>query len=133
MSYDELDDRQGGSSFLIGFIAGSILGAGLALLYAPKTGQEMRREVAGRAERLGKRAAEEYDVASARVAEYTDRGREAYQTAAGKAREFARRGRHEAEDVLDRTREAFGEAGTHAEAGVAAAKANLRDAGEPRG
>ena len=51
MSYDESSGRNGGG-FLIGFIAGSMIGAGLALLFAPKPGDQTRREVAEQAQRV---------------------------------------------------------------------------------
>lgn len=86
MSYNDADTRNGGSaSFLIGFIAGSVLGAGLALLFAPRTGPEMRRELADRAQRLRERAADGYDTASERVADFAERGKAAYRNAADKA------------------------------------------------
>ena len=53
MSVDDSNGRNGGATFLIGFIAGSMLGAGLALLFAPRPGDETRREVAERAHRQG--------------------------------------------------------------------------------
>lgn len=133
MSYDELHDRQGGASFLLGFIAGSVLGAGLALLYAPRPGSEMRREVADRAQKFGQRAAHEYEVASERVAQFTERGRDAYKTAADKARDLASRAREEAGHVADQARAAAGEAQSAAETGAASARSNLRDVREPRG
>lgn len=133
MSYDELHDRQGGASFLLGFIAGSVLGAGLALLYAPRPGAETRRDVADRAQQFGKRAAHEYEVASERVAHLTERGREAYQSAADKARDLARRAREDAGKAADDARATLDEVQAAAEAGAEAFRSNLRDVREPRG
>ena len=52
MSHDDLHESNSGATFLIGFIAGSMLGAGLALLFAPKPGDQTRREVAEHAQRV---------------------------------------------------------------------------------
>jgi gas vesicle protein len=77
------------ASFLIGFIAGSMLGAGLALLFAPQPGDETRREVAERAQRVREKAREGLGSASDRVAQFAERGKAMYQDAAEKAREAA--------------------------------------------
>ena len=93
MSHD--DDANGrnnnsGATFLIGFIAGSMLGAGLALLYAPKPGDEIRREMAERAQRASEKARAGLGTASDRVAHFAERGKAIYETAAEKAREAAK-------------------------------------------
>ena len=43
-----MSDEKGISAgtVLVSFVAGAAIGAGLALLYAPKTGQEMREQIA---------------------------------------------------------------------------------------
>ena len=86
---DDAHGRDSGSTFLIGFIAGSMLGAGLALLFAPKPGDETRREVAERAQRVRDKAREGLGTASDRVTHFAERGKAIYQTAAEKAREAA--------------------------------------------
>ena len=88
MSYDESRGRNGGG-FLIGFIAGSMIGAGLALLFAPKPGDQTRREVAEQAQRVREKAREGLGTASDRVSHFAERGKAMYQTAADKAREAA--------------------------------------------
>lgn len=37
-----MSEREGGSSFLIGFIIGTLAGVAVGLLYAPKSGKETR-------------------------------------------------------------------------------------------
>jgi gas vesicle protein len=86
---DDANGRNSGSTFLIGFIAGSMLGAGLALLFAPRPGDETRREVAERAQRVRDKAREGLGTASDRVTHFAERGKAIYQTAAEKAREAA--------------------------------------------
>jgi len=53
--------------FLMGLIAGAVLGAGLGMLLAPQAAVELRRRLAGSAKSLGKTASERYQQASARV------------------------------------------------------------------
>lgn len=52
------------SSFLIGFLAGGVLGAVIALLYAPKPGKELRADIKNKAGEVVE-GAEEY-VSAAR-------------------------------------------------------------------
>lgn len=132
MTYNDLDDRDGGASFLLGFIAGSVLGAGLALLFAPRSGEETRRDVADRAQRLSKRAADEYEAAAERMSHLAERGKEAYRSAADRARDLADRGRHEAEDLAEKAHTAVDDAQARVEAGASAAKADFRDLSERR-
>jgi gas vesicle protein len=40
--YDRLEREDGGSSFLMGLLAGTVLGAGLGMLFAPKAGSDLR-------------------------------------------------------------------------------------------
>ena len=50
-------EEQSGASFVLGMLTGAFVGAGVALLFAPKTGQEMRQQLGeqyrGLAERVG--------------------------------------------------------------------------------
>jgi gas vesicle protein len=72
----ERDDRAG--SFLMGLLAGTILGAGLGMLFAPKSGSELRSQIGDQAGRLRDAANETYSQASEKVSQMVDRGREAY-------------------------------------------------------
>jgi gas vesicle protein len=50
-------EEQSGGSFMMGVVAGAFVGAGLALLFAPKAGNEIRAQIGeqyrGLAERVG--------------------------------------------------------------------------------
>jgi gas vesicle protein len=50
-------EDQSASSFMLGIMTGAVIGAGVALLFAPRTGQEMRQQLGeqyrGLAERAG--------------------------------------------------------------------------------
>ena len=53
--------------FLMGLIAGAVLGAGLGMLFAPRAAVEFRGRLANSARSLGKTASDRYQQASARV------------------------------------------------------------------
>ena len=83
--YDRLEREDGGGSFLMGLLAGTVLGAGLGMLFAPKAGAELRSQIGSQvADQTGKirEAAEPYyNQASEKVSQIVDRGREAYDRA----------------------------------------------------
>lgn len=73
------------SDALVGFLFGAVVGAGLALMMAPATGEETRRKIAETARRLGHDAQGKVDAVKDRfrrgaeeVREAVDAGREAY-------------------------------------------------------
>lgn len=53
-------EDQSGASFVLGMMTGAFIGAGIALLFAPKTGTEMRQQLGeqyhGLADRVGEHA-----------------------------------------------------------------------------
>jgi hypothetical protein len=88
--YDRIEREDGGGSFLMGLLAGTVLGAGLGMLFAPKAGSEVRRQLSEQANRLRSTATETYSQASEKisqasdkVSQMVDRGREAYDRARG--------------------------------------------------
>jgi gas vesicle protein len=81
--YDRYEREDGGGSFLMGLLAGTVLGAGLGMLFAPKTGTELRHQLGESATRLRSSAEGTYDQASEKVHQMMDRGREAYDRARG--------------------------------------------------
>ena len=58
--------------FLLGILAGTVFGAGLAMYFAPKVRSEIRRKVTDSAKGLGNAAAEYYGQASACVSDAAD-------------------------------------------------------------
>ena len=76
--YDRFERDDRGGSFLMGLLAGTILGAGLGMLFAPKAGSELRSQIGDQAGRLRDAANETYSQASGKVGQMVDRGREAY-------------------------------------------------------
>lgn len=79
--YDRFEKEEGGGSFLMGLLAGTVLGAGLGMLFAPKTGSELRSQLGEQAGKLRSTAADGYSQASEKVSQMVDRGREAYDRA----------------------------------------------------
>ena len=97
--FDRVEREDGGGSFLMGLLAGTVLGAGLGMLFAPKAGAEVRKQLSEQAsrlrstatdtihqasERLGhvsQQASERVTQASDKVSQMVDRGREAYERA----------------------------------------------------
>jgi hypothetical protein len=81
--YDRLEREEGGGSFLMGLLAGTVLGAGLGMLFAPKPGSELRSQLSEQSGRLRSTANDAYSQASQKVSQMVDRGREAYERARG--------------------------------------------------
>jgi YtxH-like protein len=79
--YDRFEREDGGGSFLMGLLAGTVLGAGLGMLFAPKAGSELRNQLSEQTGRLRTSANEAYTQASEKVSQMVDRGREAYDRA----------------------------------------------------
>lgn len=79
--YDRFEREEGSGSFLMGLLAGTVLGAGLGMLFAPRPGSELRSQLSESAGRLRSTANETYHQASEKVTQMMDRGREAYDRA----------------------------------------------------
>ena len=85
--YDRFEREEGGGSFLMGLLAGTVLGAGLGMLFAPKAGSELRSQLGTQLSdstgRLREVADQGYQQATEKVSQMVDRGREAYDRARG--------------------------------------------------
>jgi gas vesicle protein len=97
--YDRVEREDGGGSFLMGLLAGTVLGAGLGMLFAPKAGAEVRKQLSEQATRFrstatdtiqqaseklsqaSQQASEKIGQASEKVSQIVDRGRDAYDRA----------------------------------------------------
>src|SRR5215204_3843850 len=83
--YDRFEREEGGGSFLMGLLAGTVLGAGLGMLFAPKAGSELRSQLgtqlSDQTGRLRDVADQGYQQATEKVSQMVDRGREAYDRA----------------------------------------------------
>jgi len=92
--YDqEMRQEGGGGSFVIGLLTGTVLGAGLGMLFAPKAGAELRSKLSEQAGNVANTASEGYRRASESAGQWAERGREIY----NKASEAVAKGADEAQ------------------------------------
>jgi gas vesicle protein len=92
--YDRFDNEGGGGgSFVMGLLTGTVLGAGLGMLFAPKPGSEMRNQLSEQANTIANTAQEGYRRASETAGDLANKGREMYD----KARDAVSKGAEEAQ------------------------------------
>jgi len=77
MYYSQQSGSNSSSSFWLGLFCGAAAGAAAAMLFAPKPGAELRRDVTDGASRLRHTAEEKYGQASDVVGDWVDRSRRA--------------------------------------------------------
>lgn len=91
-----MSDRNGFGSFLIGFIVGGITGAIVALLYAPKSGEETRAVIKEKAIELAdittETVEETYGKAEKAATDAVEKAQELIKQAQAKASEVAAKG-----------------------------------------
>jgi gas vesicle protein len=92
-SFDRYDNEgSGGGGFMMGLLTGTVLGAGLGMLLAPKAGSELRGAIGEQARNWSNTASEQVKRASDAAGTWAERGREMVD----KAREAVARGADEA-------------------------------------
>ena len=65
--YDRFENEgSGGGSFVMGLLTGTVLGAGLGMLFAPKSGSDLRNQISEQAGNLANSASEGYRRATER-------------------------------------------------------------------
>jgi gas vesicle protein len=96
-----IDSGSGGNEFMIGLLIGTAVGAAVGLLLAPKSGAELRHQLADYSERFRRRAGETYERASERVSDLAQRGRETVNDLSQRGREAVQRGRETMEQTAD--------------------------------
>jgi gas vesicle protein len=94
--YDRVEREDGGGSFLMGLLAGTVLGAGLGMLFAPKAGADVRKQLSEQATRLRSTATDTIHQASEKLTQASNQASE-------KVSQIVDRGR----DVVERGREAY--------------------------
>jgi gas vesicle protein len=109
--YDRYGQEGGdGGSFVMGLLTGTVLGAGLGMLFAPKAGSELRGQLSEQAGNLANSASEGYKKASEAASEGYKKASEAasegYKKASDAATEWAGKGREAGRDIYDRTKDA---------------------------
>jgi gas vesicle protein len=88
---------------LTGFLVGSAIGAATALLFAPRSGEETRAEIRGKAVEIRDRTTE---TVKDTVAQAKSKAYEIKDTVYEKAEELKQRGKHTANEQLDRVSQA---------------------------
>jgi len=66
------NDSNRGSSMMMGFVLGAVVGASLALIMAPATGEETRRRIGDTARKIGKEGRQRFDQARETVSSLSD-------------------------------------------------------------
>lgn len=92
-----MEDRSNAKGFLLGLLAGGVIGGMAALLYAPKSGKDLRKDINKKRKELVHDAEEYIDSAKA------------------KATEIISNGRKKAEDLISEARKKAGSLSTGAE------------------
>ena len=98
-SFDRYDNESSGGGFMMGLLTGTVLGAGLGMLLAPKAGSELRGALGEQARTWGNAASEQYKKASETAGTWAERGREMVD----KARDAVSRGADEARSYASGT------------------------------
>ncbi len=103
------DERNGmARGLMIGFLAGTVVGAITALLYAPKSGKELRSEIKHRANELADDAEEYLKAARAKGIDIMNQGKTRSDQLISDAKEKAGLILDDAEKVLSGIRERAG-------------------------
>src|SRR5436190_3921551 len=84
----------GDRGFLLGFIAGAVLGTACAMLFAPRPGAETRQGLADGVRELGQAAREKWADVTAAASAAVDKGREEYDRTVQEARNSSARSSH---------------------------------------
>ena len=97
-------DNNGGGTFVLGLLAGAVLGAGLGMLFAPKAGSKLRNQLFEQAGELANQAQKSYRKVTEDAGQWAEKGQEAAGEWAergkdmyGQARDTVSRGADEAE------------------------------------
>jgi gas vesicle protein len=95
-SYDRYENETSSGGFMMGLLTGTVLGAGLGMLLAPKAGAELRGAIGEQARNWGNNASEQYRHARETANTWAEKGRdmvnqarEAATQAADQARNYA--------------------------------------------
>jgi len=109
------------------FIAGLAVGAGLALLFAPTTGAETRRELQRRARRVGDQAQDFVSEVTENVSERLNQARESVESSIDSARQAVDIKRRQVTNAVDAGRAAAQQAREELEQRIAETKAAYKE------
>lgn len=119
--------NEGGTvkGFLLGLIAGGAIGAALALLYAPKSGRELRGDIRKHTDDLVEDAEEYIQTAKSKAVDMINDGKKRADALISDARKRAEGLLHDAEKVLTGAKEKAGGLTTEGEKIKDAVKAGV--------
>jgi len=92
-NYDRYENEGNGGGFMMGLLTGTVLGAGLGMLLAPKAGSELRGAIGEQARNIGNMASEQARNFSNVASDQVRRASENASGWADKGREFVDRAR----------------------------------------
>jgi gas vesicle protein len=115
------------------FVLGALVGAGLALLFAPKTGEETQDEIRERARKLRAAAEERVREAQRQLEDRLDDAREGARNKYDDVREALETGRTAAMDARGDLQEKLAQSKAAYRAGVTAAREAVAGADEDEG
>lgn len=78
MEHDDMYEREG-AGFAMGLLVGAAVGAAVGMMFAPKPGNELRRELSDAGSRARSTASDQYRRASSSVSQIVEKGRDAVQ------------------------------------------------------
>ncbi|HNX96208.1 MAG TPA: YtxH domain-containing protein [Candidatus Aminicenantes bacterium] len=67
-----MSEEKTGLKVVVSFLSGAAIGAGLALLFAPKSGKETRQQIKELADRVGDGVKDNYDKISGKAKSFID-------------------------------------------------------------
>jgi gas vesicle protein len=114
-------ERDSGGGFG-SFFLGALVGAGLALLFAPQSGEETQEEIRERAKKLRIAAEERMREAQSTLEDRMDNVRDGVQARVGLVKDAVETGREAAADARDDLEARLERSKAAARAGIAAAK-----------
>jgi gas vesicle protein len=101
--YDRVEREDGGGSFLMGLLAGTVLGAGLGMLFAPKAGAEVRKQLSEQATRFRSTATDTIHQASEKLSQASEKLSQASHQASEKLGQASEK----VSQIVDRGRDAY--------------------------
>lgn len=101
--YDRVEREDGGGSFLMGLLAGTVLGAGLGMLFAPKAGAEVRKQLSEQATRFRSTATDTIHQASEKLSQASEKLSQASHQASEKIGQASEK----VSQIVDRGRDAY--------------------------
>ena len=104
---DRVEREDGGGSFLMGLLAGTVLGAGLGMLFAPKAGAETRKQLSEHATRLRSTATDTIHQASDKLSQVSQQASEKLSQVSQQASAKVSQTSEKVSQIVYRGREAY--------------------------